>query len=511
MNVFRTLLLASAAMVVAAPAFAQKSADTLRIGINNTLSSLSQYHSSQDEASTFYKRIYQSLIAYNEYEKKFVPLLATSWTRVSPTVLEFELRQDTQFHNGNKFDADDVVATWNYLLDPNVPLRFKNRYNWVKSVEKLGPYKVRLTAKAPNAIDMGLITYRFTVQDAETMAGLQDQADYGRLTPYGTGQYKVTQLDKNKGLIVERYENFKGDPKVSRAPIKRIHGVFQPDRQTQIAQLLTGGLDLIGNVNPDQANELAMNPQIEVTKTLSGDVIYFALDASGQSGNKALTDPRVRRAIFMAINREAIVKNIVPGGETVKTLDVPCFESTIGCAYTKKAPAYDPEGAKKLLAEAGYPNGIDLAFDIYAPIKDIAIAMSGDLMKAGIRTAVQPVTMEIYRKKQGDMRLQAWGQFFPLGSHPDAASIFTLLIEGKRGEYFNNDPIVLKAVRDALVETDIAKREAIYQVAFDRMTDMSYVLPISALPGVYVHTKDVKVLNSQLSTSNQYIEDFAFK
>jgi peptide/nickel transport system substrate-binding protein len=508
----KSLLLGAAAIAIAGPAYAQKSQDTIRIALNNTLSRLSQYHEPVDEAGTFYDRVFESLIRFDEHEKKFVHQLATSWTRVNPTTIDFDLAQGVTFHNGNKFDADDIVATFNYLADPKVQLRYKDRYDWVDHAEKLGPYKVRIVAKQPTAIDMGLIAYRYNIQDAESMATLSDQQEYGRLTPYGTGPYKVTTIDKNKGLILERFDQFKGDPKYSRAPVKGIHGVFVPDRQTQIAQLLTGGLDIIKNVIQDQANELKSKPGIEITAKASGSMAYFVLDAAAVAGNKALTDNRVREAIFAAVDRDSIIKYIVPGGEKVaEHMDVPCFASTIGCKYSKKPPAYDPERAKKLLVEAGYANGFDLVYDVYNPIKDIAVAIAGDLRKVGIRATVVPDTIEVYRKKQGDNQLQSWSLFYPLGAQPDASSSIAIWFSGKRAEYFNNDPIVLQAAKDGLGETDPAKREDIYMKAFDRITEQHYVLPISSIPTVYAHTKEVAILDDQLSSTDQYVGDFAWK
>jgi peptide/nickel transport system substrate-binding protein len=505
-----TAIAAALSIPAASPATAQKSADTLRLGINNPFSSLSQYFEATDESSIFVRRVFESLVAYDEHNGKFVPILAKSWTRVNPTTIEFELRDDIVFHNGNKFDADDAVDTFNLYTDEKTPLRYKSRYDWVEKAEKLGPYKMRIVTKQPNAIDMGLIAYRYSIEDTESRKTLTDIEDYGRKTPYGTGIYKVVSMDANKGVLVERFDGFKGDMNYARAPVKRFFGMNVPDRQTQIAQLMTGGLDIVANVIQDQANELKKEKGIEISAVPSGSFIYFVLASNGKV-NKAIADPKVREAMHMAIDRDSIIKYIVPGGEVALKLQAPCFPTTIGCKVNKTPPAFDREKAKKLLAEAGYPNGFDLQYVVHAPIKDVAIAISGDLLKIGIKATVSPDPLQVYRKKQGDGVLEAWSIFFPLGNHPDISSALDIWFSGERAAYFNNDKIILDAMAQGLRETDPVKRDAIYQVALDRNADMHYVLPISSLPSVYAHSKDVKIMTNQLSASERFLGDFAWK
>lgn len=304
---------AALAALWAAPAIAQKSAGTLRIAINDPWVILSSYHINVDEASNFYRSIYEPLISYDERAKKWVPILAKIWKQVSPTVMEFELRDNVTFHNGNKFDADDVIATINFLLDPKSKVSFKQRYEWVSKIEKLDQYKIRITAKEPLVTNLQLLAYRMVMWDAETLASLQDPEDYGR-NPVGTGPMKTVFLDRNKGALMETIDTHYGDKKYQRAGMKRVHGVPLPDRQTQIAQLLTGGIDMIRNASPDDARELGANPNLDVSILDAANIFYVAFDSQGVSGNKLFTDPRVRKAVWMAIERDPIIEHIVPGG-----------------------------------------------------------------------------------------------------------------------------------------------------------------------------------------------------
>ena len=509
MNVLKLTLLASAVSLLAMPANAQKSNDTIRLAINNPFIVLSPFHNPLDEAGNFYRTTHESLIAIDERKNIVVPQLAKAWRRVNPTTLEFDLRDDIKFHNGNVFNADDVVNTLNYIKDPKVRLRFKGRYTWVKEVKKLGPFKVQVVAKKPNAIDLATIAYRFKIIDAETQNSHANKADYGRLTPVGTGPYRVVQLDKNKGIIVERFDGYNTNKEFMRAPVKRIHGIPVTDRQTQIAEILTGGIDMIRNVSPDAAKNLKAAGKVDVTALNSGAFIFFGLDAVGRGPNKILQDVRVRRAIYKAIDRDAIIKNIVPGGEVTEKLKGLCFDFNVGCKFNNSFPDYDPVGAKKLLTEAGYPNGFELQYDVYTPIKEVGQAIAGDLRKVGIRVKINVVTLGLYRRKQGKNQLEAWSVFFPTSSHPDVGNVLNVFFGGRRD--FANDPIIKNAMKAGLTEFDPKKREAIYQKALERNNEMHYMMAFSSLPTVYAHSKDIRVGRNLLSAKEAYISDYFWK
>ena len=244
MRIHSYALAAATMVVLAAPAMAQKSKDTVRLAINDPFSNVSSYCIPAVEVSNFSRRIYSTLIGFDEHKQKFVPILAKSWKRINKTTLELELRDDIKFHNGNKFDADDVITTFAFLQDPKVKIRYKSRYKWLKRIDKISPYKIRLIAARPTATDLSQLAYRIQIQDAESYKSLDNPCDYGRKTPYGTGAFKVVSIDRNKGILVERFEGDTGNNAYLNAPIKRVHGIPIPDRQTQEAELRTGGIDI---------------------------------------------------------------------------------------------------------------------------------------------------------------------------------------------------------------------------------------------------------------------------
>jgi peptide/nickel transport system substrate-binding protein len=501
--------LALLGLFAATPAQAGKADDTLRYAVNDWWSTLDPYQFPLDEAAVFFRNVYETLISYDERAHKFVPRLAKSWRRIDDKTIEYDLRDDVKFHNGDKFDADDVVATINYINDPNTKLRFKNLYNWVDKVEKLGPYKVRITSKRAFATDLETMAYRFYIYDSKVLAKLDNKADYGRLGAVATGPYKVVSLDQQK-MVLQRFDDYydKGPNALHRAPIKNVIVMPIPDRQTQIAQFMTGNIDVIRNVTADTAREMARMPGARITATHAGLLLYITLDALGRSDNKVMKDQRVRKAFMEAIDRKELAKTVIPGGEIADMLDGICVAADVGCASSTQPPAYNPDDAKKLLAEAGYPNGFDLEFDVHEPVKEIGEAIAGMLRKVGIRASVRPLPISLYVGLRGAGKLTAFLGFYPTGAQPDMDNIFDLFFNETR-DYWN-DPVIQAAQKAGAIENDEAKRRAIYQTGIDQVNKMNYILPVADLPLVMLHSKDVQILDDTLSPIDTEIGDFAW-
>jgi len=486
-------LIGAAVLSWTQPSYAQKSQDTVRLAIQDMFPGLDSYVYPTSEASQFHRDIYESVIAYDARNGKYVPVLAKSWVRVAPNVIEMELRDDVKFHSGNPMTADDAIYTWTFFADPATKLRSPSRYNWIDKVEKLGPYKLRIVGKQTFADDIDTVANYFNVFDSKVHKTIPDFADYGRVSASGTGPYKLISLD-NRGVTLERYDGYQ---RPLRAASKRIIGVSIPDEQTRIAQLLTGGIDVIRNISTDNAKSLAANPNIKITNVKGGDIIYITLDAIGRSENKALTDPRVRKAFMMAIDRDTIIKQLLPGGGVVESMDAICFKWVVNCAYSSKVTGYDPAGAKKLLTEAGFPNGLDLQLSVWDPVKFIAEAVSGDLRKVGIRATVQTMPLATYVRLRGRGELTTFIGTYPIAGQPNLVNLFDLFFLADRDYY--NDDLIMSSYKQAVQELDETKRKAIYEKALNRINEMNYIYPFSSLPAAFAHSKDVKIVDNYYS------------
>ena len=332
---------------------------------------------------------------------------------------------------------------------------------------------------------------RTNIFDSKLHASYEDKVDYGRKSPVGTGPYKVTQFDRVQGVTLERVDGGRKHY-YTRAPIKTVKGVFVPDEQTRIAQLLVGDVDMLYNVSPDNASQLGTNPKLGITPIESLTLLHFKIDAMGRSKYKQLTDPRVRKAIFMSVNREELIKSVVPGGDIALRLNAMCFDSMLACDYTTKPPAYDPDGAKKLLAEAGYPDGFDIVLDSHIVTRKIAEAVSGYLRKVGIRATVNPVLQANITKRRASGEVGMIVSYAPQRSFPEASNILDMRF-GVESVRYIDDPRLFKAMADGLASHDLAKRKAAYRGAFDLLNDISHAMPISSLPTVWAHTRDVRI------------------
>ena len=499
--------LAVLSIVAGGPAVAQKSKDELRFAINDMFPVADPYVFPLDEAGVVTRTIYSPLFAYDEKAKKFIGLVAKSWRVLDPGVYEFELRDDITFHSGNKLTADDVIYTLNFFADDRAKIRFKQRYDWFHPVEKLGEYKIRIRAKTPQADDFAKLAYRSRIFDKKIHEplGYEKYGDYGRISGSGSGPYKMVSIDKQK-IVLEKFKDVKDD--VQRQAVGRYIGIHMPDEQSQIAQLLTGGIDAIRNVSPDNAKSLGQNSNLSVRNVPSGDIVYITLDAAGRSKNKAMTDQRVRKAFMMAIDRDALIKNIVPGNGTAEKMKAICFDWTVDCTYTTQTQSYDPSTAKRLLAEAGYPTGFDLQLDAHEPIREIAEAVAGELRKIGIRASVQPMPLGVYVKRRGEGEFTAFMGFYPTSAQPDTGNILDFFI-GQDRDYYKDD-ILLNAMSVGPSELEENKRQAMYRKAVDRVNEMNYIVPFSSLPTAYAMSKDVDIAPDVFSYSAVYLNDLVW-
>lgn len=502
---FGAAILGASAMAVgwigATPfAHAQKSADTLRVALVDPVFTPVLYDDPKPETGLLSSAVFDSVLCFDERSGAIRPHLASAWRMSDERTLELTLRDDVKFHDGTPLTAEDVVYTLNWQIDPKSKYRFASNMAWMEKAEKIDTHKLRVIAKRPNPLMLPRLAVGAPILPAKLHASFPESSDFGRRKPVGTGPYRVVSIDTANGAVLELNREYKHGSECKPAgSIGRMHAIPMPDMQTQVAQLMTGGVDLLHVAERDQVELLQKNPDIAVTATQAITFHYLTMDSSGRSSNKALQDIRVRRAVVQALDRDLIARSVVPGGEEARRWDMFCFPIQRGCAGSAKPLPYDPEASKRLLAEAGYAKGFDVEISATPGSHDLASAIAGALRRVGIRASVQKLTFGAYRTNQIAGKLEMLVGQWTSGGFPDASATADFYFTGGPRDYWR-DAELIALEKEGAATVDESQRKAIYGRMFDRATEQAYVLPVSTKPDVFVHPRTLEIDKGSLNT-----------
>lgn len=469
----------------ASAGWAGKADDTLNVAFTKELENVDSYFNSSREGVVLQRAVWDGLVYRDPETNEYKGNLATSWEWIDDTTIEFKLREGVTFHNGEPFNADDVVFTVNFVADEANGVKTQRNVNWMKSAEKIDDYTVRIMLKEafPAAIEFLSGPVSMYPNEYYAEAGPSGMG----LKPVGTGPYKVVEVVPGAHFVLEKNENYhdspKGQPEIGKVDIRTI-----PDVNTQIAELFNGTLDLIWQTPADQAEKLATMDQFTVANESTMRIGYLTLDAAGRTGeDNPFTKLAVRQAVAHAIDREALVGALLKGKSQV--ISSACFPSQFGCEQDVTSYEYDPEKARALLAEAGYPDGFATDFYAYRN-RDYAEAISSFLNAVGIETnfnMLQYSALRELRMKEGSpVSFQTWGsysindtsaitsQFFKFGSLDDS-----------------RDEEVKEWLDIADSSTDPETRKEYYSKALKKIADQAYWVPMFSYNTNYVFNNDV--------------------
>jgi peptide/nickel transport system substrate-binding protein len=457
-----------------APARAQKSADTLRVTWRDAIPNVDPYYNSLRTGLVLAHQAWDGLVYRDPDTFQIKPLLATSWRYVDPTTLEFDLRHDVTFHNGDKFSADDVVYTVNTILtDKQVAV--PSNYSFIAGAEKIDDYKVRIKLKRifPAALEYFSMTLPIWPKAYRERIG----ADAYAKAPVGAGPYRITRVNGTSEIDLERYDGYyaaspKGRPAIGKLVIHEVN-----DATTELNELLGQRADWIWNFISDNFDNINRVPTLQALRAESMRVGYLNMDAAGRTGaDNPMTKVKVRQAVAMAIDRQSIAKNLVQGGSRV--IDAPCFPTQFGCdAAAAVHYDYDPVKAKALLAEAGYPNGFDADINTYV-LPQYGGAVQNYLKAIGINAHLSQLqtSAAIQRTQEGkaQMDLGTWGSY----SINDVSAFMPFFFTGGPTDY-TRDPEVEKLVNEGGSTTDPDQRLRYYSQAIKLITEHADFLPLN--------------------------------
>ncbi|MBI3515057.1 MAG: ABC transporter substrate-binding protein [Proteobacteria bacterium] len=469
------------------PAIAQKSADTLRIVFRDGVPNIDPYYNSQRTGLILTHQAFDMLVHRDPESFQIKPALATAWQLVDATTLEFTLRSGVKFHDGTTLGADDVVYTINTIANPDSKVATPTNYSWMDHAEKLDGQRVRVIMKRPTpaALEYFALVIPIWPKAYRERVGAEG---YAR-APVGAGPYRITKVETSAKVEFERFEDYwQGSPK-GRPAIKRLVVRFVPDAATEMTELLSGSTDWIWNLSPDQMDGVNAMPTLQAVRKESMRVGYLSIDAAGRSGaGNPLTNLKVRQAIWHAIDRETIAKQLVTGGSRVPP--APCFPSQFGCdAEAAVRYAYDPGRAKQLLAEAGFPNGFDTELVTYV-LPQWTASVHSYLQAVGIRARVSQlqVAAAIQRAWRGEnpLYLGSWGSY----SVNDVSAILPWAFTFGNDDYFR-DPEMKRLVEEGGATNDADTRRKAYAAAIHRATEQAYWLPLHTYVTTYGFVKQL--------------------
>lgn len=471
---------------LSAPALADKKSDTLRMAYDQAPESVDPYFNNVRIGVIIAANVWDTLLYRDPLTNEYKGQLAKSWKQIDDKTLELELREGVKFHNGEEFDADSVVYTLEFVSDPANKATTQQNVRWIDKVEKLGKYKVRIISKEPFPAAKEYLSTTVAIHPAKYYKEVGPQGMNAK--PIGTGPYKVAQYTPGKSILLERNDNYFKDSPKRQPAIGKVEIRFIPDRQTQMAEVISGGEDFIMHVPKDQAEQLKTMPNLQVVSGNTMRIVFMQMNLLEGSPAPQLKDPRVRKAIAHAIDRESIVKNIVGGGAEI--LQTICTPSQVGCTHDgATVHKYDPELSKKLLAEAGYPDGFEIDIVAYRE-RNQTEAIMNYLQAVGIKANLNflqyAAMRELIRGNKASLTHQTWGSNLVNDISASTPVYFA----------FGNDDITRDAeVRDLLDKGDSTVEEGprmqAYKQALNIIAEKAYAIPLWSLPVYYVASQEV--------------------
>jgi len=494
----RTLsLLALGALVLAVPlSAAAQPAGRVVIAQGVDPTTLDPQNHEETPAYNVLLNLYDTLL-FRDKDLKIIPWLAESWRVVNPTTWEFKIRKGVKFHNGEDLDADAVKFSLERLINPELKMRQAPNFTLIDKIETPDKHTVRVITKKPFPTLENQLALRgaivppkyFKEKDGPTLAK----------TPIGSGPYKFVRWAKDEAITLEANESWWGGaPKVKTLVFRPI-----PEHTTRVAALQAGEVDIVTNVPPHLVKQVESDAKLYVSKAPSVRVIFLWIYTHQYDKDHKLVgpfngptkDPKVRQALNYAVNIDDVVKNVLEGNGV-----------RLGTVLTDKHFGFDPKiqpikqdlaKVKQLLAEAGYPNGVDLVLNSpdgrYLKDKEVAEAVGGQLTKAGIRTTVKThewgtyLNQMVYVHGAGPLALIGWGN-----TTWDADGTLTPIFRtGKILSNYHNEQFD-SLIDEAATTVDPKARLGLYSKALQIWVNDGAAIPLYQQMDIYGVAKRVK-------------------
>ena len=482
---FNMKLLQAALLAALGVASLGAGAQTVRIANQGDSLSMDPHSLNESLQLSVTGNVYEGLVGRNK-DLSVAPALATSWKQTSPTVWRFELRKGVQFHDGTPFTADDVLFSMARTQVEGSDM--KSYTNDVKEVRKINDHVVEIETKAPFPILPDVLTgvYIMSKKWCETnqaqrpvdrRKGIENAASF---RANGTGPFRLRERQPNVRTTFVRNGAYWGKIEGNAQEV-----VFTPigNDATRVAALLSGEIDVMEPVPVQDIDRVNSSPNTKALVAPELRTIFLGMDQkrdelqfSSVKGKNPFKDKRVRQAFYQAIDIEGIKKTVMRGASNPTALMVGPGINGFQPELNKRLP-YDPDAAKKLMADAGYPNGFEVTMncpnDRYVNDARICQAVAANLARIGVKINLAAETKGTYFPKI----LRRDTSFYMLGWTPatyDAHNALNALMacpddkgtgQFNLGSYCN--PKVDQLTKAVQSETDKSKRNALIKEAFE--------------------------------------------
>lgn len=379
---FLALTAGAAALAACAPTTGSTSpapgggrlSDTLTIGAPTISDTLDPHGTLSNSGFQAARQMFDALVSFNDDGTDFVPQLATSWTRIDPLTMEFKLRDDVKFSNGEPFTADVVKFNVERIQNSNDPIHAnsKTRVNFITAVEPINSTTVRIKTATPFPLLLNYLTMLFMVPPKY----VQDGGDM-KTKPIGTGSFKLVEFVTANRIVYEAWDgSWRGKSKIQSARLLAI-----AEESTLLSALRTGEVDMVINAPGDKVASLQNEFNVTRVPSMSCTILGII------QNTPAFTDRRVREAANLAVNKEEIVQRIFGGFAKVSQGQL-LQPSVFGYNEAIKAVPYDPERARSLIRQAGF-EGAEAVIGTVAANQALATALAGYLNAVGLRSRLQ--------------------------------------------------------------------------------------------------------------------------
>lgn len=406
---------------------------------------------------------------------------AESYEIIDDCTYKFTLKKGILFHDGEELTSEDVKYTMDTIRAEDSMYKLKSDFSFMYC-EPIDDYNMYIKTDEPNASTLLRLNY-IKIIPKHYVEKVGD--DEFNAHPIGSGPFKLTEWNKDASIKLEAFDDYFG----GRSEIDQLVCKVIPEASARIAALEAGEVDLISAVTTSQIERLNSLENIEVVSKPTTRTAYFTMNTFGDS---PVTELKVRQAINMAIDRETLVQGVLDGyGQVCTSLALPMFE---GFDDSVKGYPYDPEAAKALLAEAGFPDGFEIemegSFSGLSNAADIAQAVGAQLAEVGIKTTIVEKDSNTL-KDEYEAKTTSPLTFYSFGGPYNNINLIMKCVLGT-GERYSawSDPVYDKLLYDIDTAVNPETSKEAYSAIQQYVFDQAAVVPLYQTHMICAYNKE---------------------